>query len=74
MATVWTEMSGCKNTHSWPDLTAIGKVKRVRKTAVKTMTEMAYYLLSAALSAERSNEVVHSHGASRTSYTSDSMP
>jgi hypothetical protein len=61
---VLRECPGCdwlQNTHSWAGLKAIGKVERVRKTAAKTTTEMAYYLLSTPLSAERLNEVVRSH-------------
>jgi predicted transposase YbfD/YdcC len=34
---------------------------RTRETADKTTTETAYYLLSAALSAERFNEVIRQH-------------
>jgi predicted transposase YbfD/YdcC len=40
---------------------AIGKVVRTREIATKTSIETAYYLLSAALSPERLNEVVRSH-------------
>ena len=47
--------------HRWPGLVAIGKVVRERETKTKTTTETAYYLLSAALSPERFNEVVRSH-------------
>ena len=46
--------------HQWPGLTAIGKVVRTREIATKTSIETAYYLLSAALSPERLNEVVRS--------------
>jgi predicted transposase YbfD/YdcC len=47
--------------HQWPGLIAIGKVDRTRETTTKTTTETAYYLLSSALSPERSNKVVRSH-------------
>jgi len=47
--------------HGWPGLAAVGKVVRTRETATKTSTETAYYLLSAALSPERFNDVVRSH-------------
>jgi predicted transposase YbfD/YdcC len=47
--------------HGWPGLAAVGKVVRTRETATKTSTETAYYLLSAALSPERFNNVVRSH-------------
>ncbi len=50
-----------QDTHRWPDLKAIGTVKRMRETGAKTTTEMAYYLLSTPLAAERFNEVVRSH-------------
>src|ERR1035438_1561716 len=46
---------------SMAGLQAIGKVVRVRETPDKTTTETAYYLLSAALAAERFNEVVRQH-------------
>ena len=42
-------------------LTAIGKVERKRETPDKTTTETAYYLLSAAFSAERFNQIVRQH-------------
>src|SRR5882757_10451627 len=44
-ATVSTEIEWLQNTHCWPGLTAIGKVERVRESAAKTTTEMAYHLL-----------------------------
>jgi predicted transposase YbfD/YdcC len=58
---VSTEIEWLQNTHRWPGLKAIGKVERVRESAAKTTTEMAYYLLSTPLSPERLNEVVRSH-------------
>ena len=47
--------------HHWPGLAAIGKLTRGRETSAKTSTETAYYLRSAALSAERFNEVARAH-------------
>jgi predicted transposase YbfD/YdcC len=60
-ATVSTEIGWLQKQHQWPGLQAIGKVVRVRQTAEKTTTETAYYLLSAALTPERFNEVVRQH-------------
>ena len=72
-ATVSTEIDWLQKTHQWPGLRAIGKVERRRETAAKSTTEMACYLLSTALSAERLNEVARSPGVSKTSYTGGSM-
>ena len=51
--------------HQWPGLAAVGRVVRTRattgKTASRTTTETAYYLLSAPLSPERLGQVVRSH-------------
>jgi hypothetical protein len=44
--------------HQWPGLSAIAKVERTRETKAKTTSETAYYLLSAPLSPERSNQAV----------------
>jgi predicted transposase YbfD/YdcC len=60
-ATVSTDIKWLQDDHQWPGLTAIAKVDRIRETKTKTTTETAYYLLSAALTPERSNEVVRSH-------------
>jgi predicted transposase YbfD/YdcC len=60
-ATVSTDIDWLQKQHQWPGLKAIGKVERVRETPEKTTTETAYYLLSAALSPERFNEVVRQH-------------
>ena len=49
--------------HRWPGLAAIGKLVRVREAADKTTTETVYYLLSAAMTPERFNQVVRSHWA-----------
>lgn len=59
-ATVCTDIDWLED-HRWPGLVAVGKVVRMRETKAKTTTETAYYLLSAALSPERFNEVVRSH-------------
>ena len=59
-ASVCTDIEWLED-HFWPGLAAVGKVVRMRETATKTSTETAYYLLSAALSPERFNEVVRSH-------------
>ncbi|MEO5368358.1 MAG: ISAs1 family transposase [Magnetococcus sp. WYHC-3] len=60
-AVISTDISWLQESHSWPGLAAIGKINRVRETATKTTTETAYYLLSAALSAERFEQVVRAH-------------
>jgi predicted transposase YbfD/YdcC len=60
-ATVSTEVEWLQKQHHWPGLKAVGKVERVRETAEKTTTETAYYLLSAALTPERFNQVVRQH-------------
>jgi predicted transposase YbfD/YdcC len=60
-ATVSTDIDFLQKDHQWPGLTAVGKVVRIRETSTKTTTETAYYLLSAALSPERLNEVGRDH-------------
>lgn len=60
-AMVSTDIGWLQAHHHWPGLAAIGKLIRVRETAVKTTTETAYYLLGTALSAERFNEVACEH-------------
>ena len=60
-ATVSTDIAWLIKDHRWPGLAAVGKVERSRETAGKTTSETAYYLLSAALTPERFNEVVRSH-------------
>jgi predicted transposase YbfD/YdcC len=60
-ATVSTDIEWLQDDHQWPGLTAIAKVDRVRETKDKTTSETAYYLLSAPLSPERSNEVIRFH-------------
>jgi predicted transposase YbfD/YdcC len=51
--------SGCS--YRWAEVTAVGKVDRLRETPAETATEMACYLLSTALSAERLNAVARQH-------------
>jgi predicted transposase YbfD/YdcC len=60
-ASVSTAIDWLQKGHHWPGLKAIGKVVHTRETADKTIIETAYYLLSAALSAEQFNEVVRQH-------------
>jgi predicted transposase YbfD/YdcC len=60
-ATVSTAIDWLCKQHQWPGLMAIGKVERKRETPDKITTETAYYLLSAALPAERFNQVVRQH-------------
>jgi len=60
-ATVSTEIGWLQKQHQWPGLKAIGKVVRVRQTPEQSTSETAYYLLSAALTPERFNEVVRQH-------------
>jgi predicted transposase YbfD/YdcC len=60
-AMVSTDIGWLQEHHHWPGLAAIGKLVRVRETAVKTTTETAYYLLSTALSGERFNDVARQH-------------
>jgi len=60
-ATVSTDIKWLQDNHQWPGLTAIAKVDRTRETKTKTTTETACYLLSAALSPKRGNEVARSH-------------
>jgi predicted transposase YbfD/YdcC len=62
---VSTDIDWLQPRHQWPGLAAIGRVVRIRQTAVnrvpRTTTETAYYLLSSPLSAERLGQVVRSH-------------
>lgn len=60
-ASVSTDVGWLQEQHGWPGLAAIGKVRRIRETAAGTTAETAYYLLSAALSPDRLNEVARSH-------------
>jgi predicted transposase YbfD/YdcC len=56
-----TDIDWLQERHRWPGLQAIGKVTRTREIGDKISTETAYYLFSAALSADRGGEVVRSH-------------
>ncbi|HEV7996669.1 MAG TPA: ISAs1 family transposase [Stellaceae bacterium] len=62
---VSTDIDQLQIWHQWPGLAALGRVVRTRattgKTAPRTTTETAYYLLSAPLSPERLGEAVRSH-------------
>jgi predicted transposase YbfD/YdcC len=62
---VSTDIERVQMRHQWPGLAAVGRVVRTRatagKTASRTTTETAYYLLSAPLSPERLGQVVRSH-------------
>jgi predicted transposase YbfD/YdcC len=60
-AAVSTAIEWLQDDHRWPGLKAIGKGDRVRETPAGTTTETAFYLLSAALSPERFNQVVRQH-------------
>lgn len=60
-ATVSTDIGWLQEQHDWPGLAAIGKVRRIRETAIGTTAETAYYLLSTPLSPDRLNEVARSH-------------
>ncbi len=60
-AAVSTDIGWLQEQHSWPGLSAIGKVRRIRETATGTTAETAYYLLSTALSPDCLNEVARSH-------------
>lgn len=60
-AMISTDIDWLREAHHWPGLTAVGRVVRVREVAGGTTTETAYYLLSAALPAERLNQVVRAH-------------
>ena len=60
-ATVSSDIAWLQHNHEWPGLVCIGKVTRTRELRGTATTGTAYYLLSAALSAKRFNEVVRSH-------------
>jgi predicted transposase YbfD/YdcC len=60
-ASVSTDIKWLQDQHKWPGLMAIVKVERSRETPDKTTRDVAYYLMSTALSAERFLEVVRSH-------------
>ena len=60
-ALVCTDIAWLQDAHQWPGLKAIGKVHRIRETSAGTTADTAYYLLSAALSPERLNDVARHH-------------
>jgi predicted transposase YbfD/YdcC len=61
VVSVSTDIGWLQETHQWPGLAAIGKVRRSRDIAGKVTSETAYYLLSTPLSPERLGAVVRSH-------------
>jgi predicted transposase YbfD/YdcC len=61
IAAVSTDIEWLQKHHQWPGLVAIGEIERIREETGKITRETAYYLLSAALSAERFLEVARSH-------------
>lgn len=52
-----------QESHQWPGLGAVGRLKRRRELAHEVTEEMAYYLLSDALSPTRMIEVARQHWA-----------
>ena len=58
---VSTDIDWLQERHAWPELAAIGKVVRVREVATKVTSEVAYYLLSTPLTADRLGQVVRAH-------------
>ena len=60
-AEVTADIGWLQHHHKWPGLACIGKVTRTRETPGKTEAEIAHYLLSLDMSAERLNAVVRSH-------------
>jgi predicted transposase YbfD/YdcC len=58
---VSADIAWLQESHRWPGLAAIGKVVRIREVAAETSTEVAYYLLSTPLCAERLAEVARAH-------------
>ena len=60
-STVCTDIDWLQELHAWPGLAAVGQVVRLRETAGKQSSEIAYYLLSAPLSAERFGEIARAH-------------
>jgi hypothetical protein len=49
-ATVSTDIGWLQKQHKWPGLVAVGKVERIREAPGNTTRDIAYYLLSTALS------------------------
>lgn len=60
-ATVITDLDWLQSAHQWPGLKAVGRITRRRALADKTTEEVAYYLLSDALSPEQLVEVTRQH-------------
>lgn len=60
-ATVITDLDWLQSTHQWPGLKAVGRITRRRELTDKTTEEVAYYLLSDALSPEQLVEVTRQH-------------
>ena len=58
---VSTDIGWLQEQHQWPALAAIAKLTRTRDSGEKVTTETAYYLLSAALGADRLAAVVRTH-------------
>ncbi|SEM05811.1 ISAs1 family transposase, partial [Halomonas daqiaonensis] len=50
-----------QSAHQWPGLKAVGRITRRRELADKTTEEVAYYLLSDALSPEQLVDVTREH-------------
>ena len=62
-AAISTDIDWLQTSHDWPGLTAIGKIYSTREMGETTSTETRYYLLSAAFTAARFNDIVRSHWA-----------
>lgn len=62
---VSTDINWLQNDHKWPGLQSVGKITRMREATIRgtttTTTEVAYYLLSLPLSAERFGDVARAH-------------
>lgn len=65
ISAVSTDIDWLQTRYRWPGLAAVGRIIRIRrtarKTAPRTTTEAAYYLLSTPLTPQRLGEVVRSH-------------
>jgi predicted transposase YbfD/YdcC len=60
---VCSDIAWLQERHGWPGLKAIGQITRTREITGKTTTEVAYYLLSTPLPADRFAEVARAHWA-----------